>query len=203
MFDVLYNNRICNLVYMQDLPKDDADSEAERQPILVPAASATSELIVPLQEIVALLEHLLAKCQNNQREALQTIIFGAHKVDLFVRSLALNQSLKTKTFSPLSARFPIKEALKKFVQLYQFHANQKNIELALSPMGSLKANVNMDGERFATVLAHALSAAIKLSDRSQKVNIEIQAPDRGLLRNENALHCWVHFMAQRVILEEQ
>ena len=75
IFEVIYNEQVCNLIYIQDLTLfyRDVENEKKNEKLLIANACISEELAVPQKTVIMLSKQLIETCHECQRETLQAI----------------------------------------------------------------------------------------------------------------------------------
>ena len=98
--DVLYDEQVCNLVYMQDISTVYKEEERSKtlDNILMANAYTSKELQGPQQTILTMSNYLIQNCEEKHREMLETIKFCTKIMHLHVSNLVNFQLLKYDAF---------------------------------------------------------------------------------------------------------
>ena len=71
----MFNDQVCNLVYIQDLTLfyRDVENEKKNEKLLIANACISEELAVPQKAVIMLSKQLIETCHESQSETLQAI----------------------------------------------------------------------------------------------------------------------------------
>lgn len=86
ILDVLYNDQVCDLIYMQDITKVYREQEVAktRENILMATYFTSQELQAPQQTILFLTKQLIENCEERHRETLEAIEYGTNSMHLHI-----------------------------------------------------------------------------------------------------------------------
>ena len=96
MLDVLYNNTVCNLVYMTDLTDVLKESEEKlaRRNCLAISKWVTKDLQLPQETALTLVESLMSEVSLQQRDTLERINYGIRLMQMQVFNLIEYQTMR-------------------------------------------------------------------------------------------------------------
>ena len=111
--DILYNEQVCNLIYMQDVTEIYKDHERKKaqENIILANFYTSRKLQAPQQTILALLKHLTENCDARHRMLLESITYGVGLMNLFFSNFTDFQLLKFNEFNAHKQVFNAIESL--------------------------------------------------------------------------------------------
>lgn len=165
IMDILFNDKVASLVYMQDLTKFVKENETIQQTEkLLKASKCISERIkMPQQTLIMLTKQLIDSCAEEQRETLQAIEYGTRMVQLLVQDLTDLQKLKYETFELQKTEFCTNNVLEEIVNINKIQAEQSEVTFNIEIDETTPAKVIVDSERVIQILHNMIAKALELS----------------------------------------
>ena len=89
VFDILFDDQVCSLVYMQDMTKFSSELTREKAQLYLSIANQciTEELQTPLQAANVLTDELLRNCSEDQQQMLQAVYYASCQMALLISNM--------------------------------------------------------------------------------------------------------------------
>ena len=135
IFDILYDNNVCNLIYMEDMTKVYRDIRHERAQMNLQIANSCiqEELEAPLRTSTVLSKELLKDCSQKQEFMIKTIHFSACLVAMLISNMKEFQNIKQGEFAVRSKHLNPVKCLEKVIQTHSIQAQSFRCNIVIKP----------------------------------------------------------------------